>query len=484
VRLPIRIRLAAWHAILLAAIIVALSAFLVLQLRADLEATIDRDVRKHAAELARVYDHEGAEDLREDWREVAQTLLPGGDGGVAQVLDPSGHVVISDGGLAGSALIAPAQARAARLAGTPLTVALGPRKQRYRAVVSPVRRGGRPEVLVVAETLQGVEQSVERVLVLLLIAGPAALAATAVAGWWLVRRALLPVERMTLQAETIEIDRLDERIPMPRASDEIGYLAGTLNAMLDRLEAGVKEKHRLISDASHELRTPLAVMRAELDVSLRADDLPSEARAVLESAREEVGRMTRTVENLLTLAQVDEGRLELLTTGVALREAIEAAARPLRPLAAAKNVRLEISGDAGEVQADPQRLHQALANLIENAIKFSPPGGEVRVSAWHRGDEVGVTVADDGPGIPADARAHIFERFYRVDRARGRDAGGSGLGLALCREIANAHHGRVWVESEVGKGSAFSLALVETDTPHHHRTGNQNRTSNTTTAHR
>ena len=480
-RLPIRIRLAAWHAILLAAIIVALSAFLVLQLRADLEATIDGDVRKHAAELARVYDHEGAEDLREDWREVAQTLLPGGDGGVAQVLDPSGHVVISDGGLAGSALIAPAQARAARLAGTPLTVALGPRQQRYRAVVFPVRRGGRPEVLVVAETLQGVEQSVERVLVLLLIAGPAALAATAVAGWWLVRKALLPVERMTLQAKTIEIDRLDERIPMPRASDEIGYLAGTLNAMLDRLEAGVKEKHRLISDASHELRTPLAVMRAELDVSLRGDDLPSEARAVLESAREEVGRMTRTVENLLTLAQVDEGRLELLTTGVALREAIEAAARPLRPLAAAKNVRLEISGDAGEAQADPHRLHQALANLIENAIKFSRPGGEVRVSAWRRGDEVGVTVADDGPGIPADSRAHIFERFYRVDRARGRDAGGSGLGLAICREIANAHRGRVWVESEEGKGSAFSLAFVVTDSP---RTFNQNRASNMTTARR
>jgi two-component system OmpR family sensor kinase len=461
-RLPIRLRLTAWHAILLAAIIVALSAFLVLQLRADLKATIDREVRTHAAELAWVYAHEGAQDLRDDWLEVGRTALPAGDGGVAQVLDRTGRVIIAESELGRSKPIAPADARAAALAGRPrmLTVALGPRQERYRAIVSPVGRRGRPGVLVVAETLHGVEQSVERVLVLLLLATPAALAATAVAGWWLIRRALLPVEQMTVEAEAIEIDRINERIAMPRAADEIGHLAATLNAMLDRLEEGVKEKHRLISDASHELRTPLAVMRAELDVSLRGDDLSPDARAVLESAREEVGSMSHTVDNLLTLAQIDEGRLELLTTRIALGEAIEAAARPLRPLAAAKNVRLDISGDAGEAQADPERLRQAIANLIENAIKFTKPGGEVRVNAWRRGDEVGVTVADDGPGIPADARAHVFERFYRVDHARGRDAGGSGLGLAICREIASAHHGRVWVESEEGKGSAFSLALA------------------------
>jgi len=229
--------------------------------------------------------------------------------------------------------------------------------------------------------------------------------------------------------------------------------------MLDRLERGVSEKHRLIADASHELRTPLAVMRAELDVSLRGDELSPGAREVLESAREEVDRMSRTVDNLLTLAQVDEGRLELLTTRVSLREAIEAAARPLRPLAGAKGVRLDVEGGGSEAQADPQRLHQALTNLIVNAIKFTPPGGAVRVTSWRRDGEVGVTVADDGPGVPAADREHLFDRFYRVDSARGRDVGGSGLGLAICREIAVAHGGRVWVESEEGRGSAFSLAL-------------------------
>lgn len=169
--------------------------------------------------------------------------------------------------------------------------------------------------------------------------------------------------------------------------------------------------------------------------------------------------MSRTVNNLLTLARVDEGGLELLKRHVDLADAIEAAARPLEPLAAAKRVRLEVNGEPSGAQADPHRLDQALRNFIENAIKFGRPGGEVSVRSWRNGDEVGVTVTDDGPGIPAADREHVFDRFYRADRARGRDGGGSGLGLAICREIALAHGGRVWVESEEGKGSAFSLAL-------------------------
>jgi heavy metal sensor kinase len=456
VRLPIRVRLTVWYAVLLAAIVVALGAFLVLQLRADLQAAIDRDVRAASAHIARGYADEG----EEEFRDLSVQLLPG-TGGVAQVVDPGGRVLMGHGRLAGGGPIVPAWARAEALAGRlrMLTVVVG--GEQFRVLASPVSWRGEPGVLVVGESLEEVEQSVERVLVLLLLAGPAALAATAVGGWWLARKALRPVERMTSEAQQIGIERLHERVALPRAADEIGQLAVTLNAMLDRLERGVKDKHRLIADASHELRTPLAVMRAELEVSLRGDDLAPEARAVLESVREEVDRMSRTVGNLLTLARVDEGRLELLTTRVRLHEAIEAAARPLLPLAAAKRLRLELDGEPCEAQADPQRLHQALTNFIENAIKFSRPGGQVRVSAWHANGEVGVTVADDGPGIPADARAHIFDRFYRVDRARGRDAGGSGLGLAICREIATAHGGRVWVDSQEGTGSAFTLALPE-----------------------
>jgi signal transduction histidine kinase len=162
---------------------------------------------------------------------------------------------------------------------------------------------------------------------------------------------------------------------------------------------------------------------------------------------------------MLTLARVDEGRLELLKSRVDLHAASEAAAEPLAPLAAAKGLRFDIEGEPCLVVADPQRLHQAITNFIENAIKYAQPGGAVTVSSWCREAECGVTVTDNGPGIPAGARDHIFDRFYRVDRARARDGGGSGLGLAICLEIAKAHGGRVFVESEDGMGSAFTLAL-------------------------
>jgi heavy metal sensor kinase len=457
--LPIRFRLTAWYAALLAVIVVGLGAFLVVQLRFDLQATIDRDLREGAAMIALGYAAGGTD----EFLEVAETALPQG-GSAAQVIDADGRVLLTYGDAVSAKHMAPESARADARAGRPglLTVRLGADEQEFRARVLPVRRLGERQVVVVAESLASVERSVRRVLALLLLAGPAALAATALGGWWLARKALLPVERMTSQAEDIGIDRLDERIAVPRANDEIGHLAVTLNAMLDRLERGVDEKHRLIADASHELRTPLAVMRAELDVTLRDERLSSDARSVLESNRQEIARMSRTVDNLLTLAEADEGRLGLAPRRMRLHDAIEAAARPLLPLATAKDVQLDIDGDACPARADPHLLHQAISNFIENAIKYANPGGHVRVTAWSSNGEVGVTVTDDGPGIPAEARPHIFERFYRVDRARGRDNGGSGLGLAICREIAGAHGGRVWVESKQGEGSAFSLALPAT----------------------
>jgi heavy metal sensor kinase len=459
VSLPIRARLTAWYAALLAVIIVALGAFLVLQLRSDLQQQVDRDVRDGAGMVARGYSERGTA----EFLEVAEKVLPRG-GSAAQVLDAQGRVLLSYGDEVAARDMAPADARVDALRGRSrlMSVALGDDGQRFRAMVLPARRLGLLRVVVVAESMENVERSVNRVLLLLLLAGPAALAATALGGWWLARKALLPVERMTSQAEEISIDRLHERVAVPRAKDEIGHLAETLNAMLDRLEQGIIDKHRLIADASHELRTPLAVMRAELDVTLRSRDLSPASREVLASAREEVGRMSRTVDDLMTLAEVDEGRLGLLPTCVRLREAVDDAARPLGPLAEAKGVRLEVTGEDCETQADRQRLHQALTNFIENAIKYARPGGQVRATAWCRGDEVGVTVADDGPGIPPESRPHIFDRFYRVDTARGREGGGSGLGLAICHEIAGAHGGRVWVESEEGTGSAFSLALPRT----------------------
>jgi len=462
VRLPIRARLTVWYIAVLTAIIAVLGPFVVLQFRADMRAAIDRDVRHTWRPLARQYAAGGLQ----DFASYSSTVLP--RDGADQVFDSGGRLLASWGDAATHSLIATPEARAAAVAGGTrvVTVAMGEEGESYRAVIGPIDRLGERQVLAVAEPFEPVENSVQRVLTLLLITVPAALAAAAAGGWWLARKALRPVERMTSKAEQIGIDRLGERIAVPRGSDELAHLAVTLNAMLDRLQHGVLEKQRLVADASHDLRSPLAVMRAELDVSLRGELTPA-ARGVLVSVHEEVDRMSRTVENLLTLAQADEGHLQLLTAPLLLRDRVRATIRALAPTAAAKGLAIEereaLMADGPDlVEADAHRVDQMLVNLIENAIKYTPPGGAVTVLVWRRGDEVGVTVSDTGPGIPPEAIDHVFDRFFRVDGARRRTSGGSGLGLAICREIVEAHGGRIWVDSESGRGSAFSLALPAT----------------------
>jgi two-component system, OmpR family, sensor kinase len=456
VKLPIRARLTAWYALFLAAMLVALGAFLVLRLRADLRSTIDRELRTSSGSIKQTYAAEGITGFREI---TAATLRR--SGADAQVLDASGRVIVSYGGDTAADPMVPPGPRAPALAGKRdlFQTNLGDSPQPFRVMASLVTRRHQPQLVVVAESLQGADEAVRKILILLLIAGPVAMAAAALGGWLLVRNALLPVDRMRRKAEQIGIDRLHERLTAPIPRDEIGQLAATLNAMLDRLEAGVIAKRQLIADASHELRTPLAAMRAELDVSLREGQRSVGERSVLESVHEDVDRMSRTVDNLLTLARADEGRLELVRTEVELSEALQTAARPLQALAAAKGISLVLTGESCTTQADPQRLHQALTNLIENAIKFTAPGGKITVSTWHDGNEVGVTVTDTGVGISVEARAFVFDRFYRAEHSRSRHSGGSGLGLAICYEIATAHGGRIWVQSEEGKGSAFSLAL-------------------------
>ncbi len=234
--------------------------------------------------------------------------------------------------------------------------------------------------------------------------------------------------------------------------------------MLDRLEAGVSAKRQLIADASHELRTPLAAMRAELDVSLRQDERSAADRAVLESVREDVDRMSRTVNNLLTLSRADEGQLELMRSELDLLEVARTASGSLQPLADAKGVYLVLTGGPGPTEGDPHRIRQAITNLIENAVEFTPAGGQVTVSTWSEAGEVGVTVADSGPGIAPEERDRVFDRFYRVEPSRSRRTGGSGLGLAICVEIAAAHGGRIWLDTQEGSGSRFSFALPASGT--------------------
>jgi heavy metal sensor kinase len=468
VSLPIRVRLTAWYTALLATTIVTLSVFLVLQLRADLVDATDEEMHHASMELTNaIVDPDDDADTEpndtldpaSDFREAAQAILP--PAAVTQLLDQQGRTVVQYGTVADVFPMVPADVRAAAMSGIPqtFTVSLGDQAQRYRVKVSSLQTLSQVRVLVLAESLQPVDDAVRRVATLLLIAGPALLGLTALAAYWVAGAALRPIERITTDAEEIGIDQLNERVEVPRSNDETRRLAVTLNAMLERIEQGILEKRRLLADASHELRTPLAIMRTEVDVALAADELSAAARDVLSSARDEVDRMTRMIENLLTSAQADEGRLELLTVPVDLRQLVDDAARALGPLADAKGVCLKPEGERWEVQADPPRMKLVLTNLVDNAIKFSPPGETVRIGTWRHDDEVGVTVSDAGPGISPSDEEHLFDRFFRIENLLGPDFGGSGLGLAICREVAMAHGGRIWVESPSGAGSAFSLAL-------------------------
>ncbi len=458
-KLPIRARLTAWYVLLLGIAIVALGGFVVVRLRGDLTADFDHSLRSAATQIRTGYERRGPV----EFQSLSGTLLhvlPADSG--SQLITAGGRLAYTSGhDLPRAPLITAAQ-RSAVLAGRDLTTTTHGRSdtEPFRVYATAVARGGARDTLLVASSLEGVDAAVHRVLTLMLLAGPALLLVIAGGGWWLARKALGPVARLTERAERIGVDSLDERVPVPSTMDEIARLAVTLNHMFDRLERGVEDKRRLVADASHELRTPLAVMRSELDVALEYDDLQPAAAGVLNSTRQEVDRMTRTVENLLTLARFDEGRLELLRRPFELGEVIDDVSVQLGPVAADKGVKIAADGEpAATVTADRERIRQVVANFVDNAVTHSHTGGEVKVDAWRGDGEVGVSVADEGVGIASDALPHVFERFYRVDSARVRDSGGSGLGLAICQEIAAAHGGRVWVESEPGHGSRFSLAL-------------------------
>jgi signal transduction histidine kinase len=264
---------------------------------------------------------------------------------------------------------------------------------------------------------------------------------------------------MTREAAAIDAGRLDERIEVPGAADELRVLASTLNTMLERVQAGVDEKRRFVADASHELRTPLAVMRSEIDVGLRSSATSGDAAEILESAREEVERMSRIVEDLFALARMDEEGVALTLEPVVLAEVVASAVDELRFLADANDVTLTVDGSGPQISADRGRLGQVVTNLLGNAIRHSPRGGPVSVSCWETSAEVGLTVRDAGPGIPASMLTRIFDRFVRADGSRSSDAGGGGLGLAICKQLVEAHGGRIWAESREGEGSSFSFAL-------------------------
>ncbi|MDQ6810470.1 MAG: ATP-binding protein [Actinomycetota bacterium] len=454
---PIRLRLTAWYVTMLALILAIVAAFVILSLNDDLTRATDSDLRSALTRIVAGYQAEGAIEFQEAARDV---LL--GEHPVAQILTPSGQVRATYGtGVVLHPIVNRSVIERAMLGGKPIVTAPIGGPSPFRLAASRARREGRIEVIVAGVSLAPVERASRRVLVLLLIALPAALLATAASGWWLARRALRPVDRMATAAEVIGTGRLRDRIAVTGAqNDELAHLARTLNTMLDRIEHTVSEQQRLVADASHELRTPVTVMRSEIDVSLLVDELSDPARKVLLSTREEVDRLSATIDDLLTLATLDSPAEQLKTAEpVNLGAEVRAVADSMVALARRQDVTLRLEGDRAWVVGDAPRIRHAVRNLVENAIKFSPTGGTITVRTWNSGERSGVTVQDEGSGVPEAHRERIFDRFFRMDASRSRKTGGSGLGLAIVREIATAHGGEVRVLSVLPRGSAFEFAL-------------------------
>lgn len=288
-------------------------------------------------------------------------------------------------------------------------------------------------------------------------------------GGWLAARALEPVDRMITEVREITDGRsLHRRLALPMARDEVSRLAETLNQMMTRLERSFAALRRFTADASHELKTPLTVVRAGVERAITRPGMPQEALAPLEETLQQVNRMTELMDSLLTLARADEGRAELHREPVDLREIIEEAGETGELLAehAGVGIDIRLPPQPLVVPVDRSRMRQLALNLIENAVKYTPRGGQVSVELAGDNGRAVFTVADTGIGIAPGDLPHVFDRFWRADSARTRTSAraGTGLGLAICKWIAEAHGGTIDVQSRPGRGTTFTVGLPRSET--------------------
>ncbi|MFI7483341.1 sensor histidine kinase [Kocuria sp. M1R5S2] len=312
-----------------------------------------------------------------------------------------------------------------------------PRTDDFVYVAHGMYIDGVPLTLTVAVPMSLQQGALQTVVLFLLVGGPALAVLGGALMWFLVGRSLAPVRRITEQVRGIGTVRLDERVDVPPSRDEIATLATTMNGMLDRLQAADRAQRRFVADASHELRSPLTTLTTTIDVAA-SDASGAVWPEVAPVLRSQARRMGRLVEDLLTLAKIDDAGLRLRTADTDLDEVVREEVARLRP-ASAHELRVHV--DPVRIRGDASRLQQVVRNLLSNAERHAVSWIAVAVRA--EGTEAVITVDDDGPGIPPQDRERVFERFVRLDDSRTRDTGGSGLGLAISREIVSAHGGTI-----------------------------------------
>ena len=292
------------------------------------------------------------------------------------------------------------------------------------------------------------------------IAYPLALVVAGLGGVFLAGRALSPIDRVTRVARKISAEDLSQRLNMRLPDDEVGRLASTFDEMIARLDEAFRRQRQFTADASHELRTPLTAIKGQTEVALQRDRDADTYREVLRKVNGEVDRMIRLIGSLLTLARADARQIPVSRESVDLGRLVTDAVEQIRPAAVDKAIALNVSSNGDiRLRADQDLILQLMLNLLDNSVKYTPRGGSIDLSCRAEGSQAEVTVADTGSGIPAEHLPHIFDRFYRVDKARTRAEGGAGLGLSISRWIAEAHGGTLRVESTPGRGSKFTLSL-------------------------
>jgi heavy metal sensor kinase len=455
--LGLRTRITVWYVLVLTAALAIYTSGTALLLHRHLYADLDRHLETDAElTLQQLHRDETTGALTWSGDPSFGELREGRRAGHwVEVWSASGRLLLADS--SGTPLdLGPAPVSGPFLGPLSVSSPRGP----MRVVTRPGRLGDEDLLVRVA-----VSEMPTRRLLAMLLAGlgvlfPLTAIGTIVGGMAIVRHALAPVLEMAHRARRLSAERLGERLPVEPNDDELSQLAGAFNDTLSRLEDSFERMRRFTSDASHELRTPLTALRSVGEVGITRAHSPEELREVVGSMLEEADRLTRLIDSLLQLSRADTGDIALTPEWTPVCHLACDAASRLSVLAEERGQTLSV--DAGErlcVLVDRLMFRQALVNLIDNAIKYGPEDRPIRIAPRTMAGGLSFEVADEGPGIAPEHQAHVFDRFYRVDRGRSPGRGGFGLGLSLVRWVAEAHEGRAELDSSPGQRCCFRIVL-------------------------
>jgi len=454
----VRSRLTLWYVLVLASLLAlyagVASLFLFLSLREDFDQNLLQDVETVEGMLTK--EPNGGVSLHSSHPGAAEPRI----GHFIEVWSSQGSLLYGSAALQDQTLGGPPRPDEGLHDPSPSTMRLA-NGTRVRLASTVYHVEDQRVVLRVAYSEEGLWRELGEFGEVLLLGFPIAVLLAGFGGYALARNALSPIDSMATQAKKISAERLGDRLSIENPEDELGKLGTVFNDMLGRLQAAFDQLRRFTSDASHELRTPLTAIRSVGEVALQDQRSPTEYRDVIGSMLEEVDRLTRLAESLLALSRADAGHVQLQREVIPLVHLARDASSVVEVLAEEKRQQIDIEGDANlVVSVDRLILRQAIVNLLDNAIKYSPPGSQILVRIQGGEDrQVVLDVIDQGPGIPSEHQPHVFDRFFRVDKARTREWGGAGLGLSITRWAVEVHGGDISLKSEEGQGSTFRVSL-------------------------